>query len=211
VTKPRGSPSNGRCCSYPYQRRPRSVSRSPRRAGERRGPVRRGDTAGSQEFLTIEQAAEILHVSRDKVYHRIRTRHLRGIKIRRSRRISRQWVSYATSHCWDQRAEPFWVQQAHLAASLSTSTDEIYMRASASRGPVWSGDDRLLGSLSCSPPLTRGAYYRVSAYDHLVKNHDYDTRVARSISMVVRSLQDHGKALLRRKARYAGANQREKY
>jgi excisionase family DNA binding protein len=46
-----------------------------------------------QEFLTVEQAAEVLQVSRDNVYGLIRTRQLRSIKVRRLRRISRRWVT----------------------------------------------------------------------------------------------------------------------
>jgi excisionase family DNA binding protein len=51
------------------------------------------DGASRQEFLTVDQAAEVLHVSRDIVYDLIRTRQLRSIKIGRLRRISRQWIA----------------------------------------------------------------------------------------------------------------------
>ena len=46
--------------------------------------------APRQEFLTVEEAAEVLHISRDKVYGLIRTRQLRSIKIGKLRRFSRQ-------------------------------------------------------------------------------------------------------------------------
>jgi excisionase family DNA binding protein len=49
--------------------------------------------AFGQEFLTVEQAAEVLHVSRDVVYGLIRTRQLCSIKIGRLHRISRQWIA----------------------------------------------------------------------------------------------------------------------
>lgn len=47
--------------------------------------------------MTIEHAAEVLHVSRDKVYYLIRMGQLRSIKIGRSRRISHQWVAEFTA------------------------------------------------------------------------------------------------------------------
>jgi excisionase family DNA binding protein len=49
--------------------------------------------ASLQEFLTVDQAAEALHVSRDNIYDLIRTRQLRSIKVGRARRISRQWIT----------------------------------------------------------------------------------------------------------------------
>jgi excisionase family DNA binding protein len=49
--------------------------------------------ASLQEFLTVDQAAQVLHVSRDNIYDLIRTRQLRSIKIGRARRISRQWIT----------------------------------------------------------------------------------------------------------------------
>lgn len=54
-----------------------------------------GGPAGAplQEFLTVEQAAEVLQVSRDNVYGLIRTGQLRSIKIGRLRRISRRWIT----------------------------------------------------------------------------------------------------------------------
>jgi excisionase family DNA binding protein len=61
-------------------------------------PAGPGDPAGpagapvGQEFLTVEQAAEMLQVSRDTVYGLIRTRQLRSIKIGKLRRIYRQWI-----------------------------------------------------------------------------------------------------------------------
>jgi excisionase family DNA binding protein len=51
-----------------------------------------GDARG-QDFLTVEQAAEFLHVSLDKVYYLIRTRQLRSIKTGKLRRISRAWIA----------------------------------------------------------------------------------------------------------------------
>jgi excisionase family DNA binding protein len=59
-------------------------------AGEADG---RGAAVSLQEFLTVGQAAEVLHVSRDNIYDLIRTRQLRSIKVGRSRRISRQWIA----------------------------------------------------------------------------------------------------------------------
>jgi excisionase family DNA binding protein len=41
------------------------------------------------EFVTVEETAEILQISRDKVYHLLRTGKLRSIKIGKLRRISR--------------------------------------------------------------------------------------------------------------------------
>ena len=49
--------------------------------------------AGGQELLTVEEAAEILHVGRDKVYYLIRTGQLRSVKIGKLRRISREWIA----------------------------------------------------------------------------------------------------------------------
>jgi excisionase family DNA binding protein len=64
------------------------------------GDADRRDAGGAvgQELLTVEQAAEILHVSRDKVYGLIRTGQLRSIKIGKLRRISRQWITEFTDH-----------------------------------------------------------------------------------------------------------------
>jgi excisionase family DNA binding protein len=45
------------------------------------------------ELLTVEEAAEVLHVSRDKAYCLIRTGQLRSIKIGKLRRISRAWIA----------------------------------------------------------------------------------------------------------------------
>ena len=36
----------------------------------------------------VEQVADMLHISRDKVYYRLRTRQLRSIKIGKSSRIT---------------------------------------------------------------------------------------------------------------------------
>lgn len=44
------------------------------------------------ELLTVEQAAEVLHISRDRVYHLIRSGQLRSIKIGKLRRIAREWI-----------------------------------------------------------------------------------------------------------------------
>jgi excisionase family DNA binding protein len=63
--------------------------------------------ASLQEFLTVDQAAEVLHVSRDNVYDLIRTGQLRSIKIGRSRRISRQWITqFAERPEHDKRSSP---------------------------------------------------------------------------------------------------------
>ena len=40
------------------------------------------------QAYTVEQVAEMLHISRDKVYYLLRTRQLRSIKIGKSRRIT---------------------------------------------------------------------------------------------------------------------------
>jgi excisionase family DNA binding protein len=48
---------------------------------------------GRQDLLTVEEAADILHVCRDKMYQLIRTGQLRSIKIGNSRRISRSWIT----------------------------------------------------------------------------------------------------------------------
>ena len=40
------------------------------------------------QAYTVEQVAEMLHISRDKVYCLLRTRQLRSIKIGKSRRIT---------------------------------------------------------------------------------------------------------------------------
>lgn len=61
------------------------------------GRGRPGGAASAQDLLTIEHAAEVLHVSRDKVYYLIRMGQLRSIKIGRSRRISHQWVAEFTA------------------------------------------------------------------------------------------------------------------
>lgn len=53
----------------------------------------RQSDAALQEFLTVDQAAEVLNVGRDNVYSLIRTGQLRSIKIGRLRRISRQWIA----------------------------------------------------------------------------------------------------------------------
>jgi excisionase family DNA binding protein len=45
------------------------------------------------ELLTVEQAAEVLNVGRDKVYYLIRSGQLRSIKIGKLRRISTQWIT----------------------------------------------------------------------------------------------------------------------
>ncbi len=48
---------------------------------------------GGQELLTVEQAAEVLHINRDHVYGVIRTGKLRSIKIGKLRRSSRQRIA----------------------------------------------------------------------------------------------------------------------
>ena len=49
--------------------------------------------ARAEELLTVEQTAEVLHVSRDKVYYLIRSRRLRSVKIGKLRRISPVWIA----------------------------------------------------------------------------------------------------------------------
>jgi excisionase family DNA binding protein len=64
------------------------------------GPAEAGSAGSSgQEMLTVEQAAELLHIGRDKVYYLIRSRQLRSIKIGKLRRISRDWIAeYVRQH-----------------------------------------------------------------------------------------------------------------
>ena len=45
------------------------------------------------QAYTVEQVAEILHVSRDKVYYLLRTGQLRSIKIGKLRRITGQHIA----------------------------------------------------------------------------------------------------------------------
>lgn len=66
--------------------------------------VGRDSGASRQEFLTVDQAADVLHVSRDNIYDLIRRRHLRSIKIGRSRRISRQWIAQFAEQQQDDEA-----------------------------------------------------------------------------------------------------------
>jgi excisionase family DNA binding protein len=49
--------------------------------------------ARPDELLTVEQAAEVLHVSRDKVYYLLRSGRLRSVKIGKLRRISPAWIA----------------------------------------------------------------------------------------------------------------------
>ena len=67
---------------------------APAGAGDPGGPGT--GAAARQELLTAGQAAEVLHVSRDRIYDPIRTGQLRSIKIGRLRRISRQWIAEFT-------------------------------------------------------------------------------------------------------------------
>jgi excisionase family DNA binding protein len=55
-----------------------------------------GRSAGGarvEELLTVEQTAQVLHVSRDRVYYLIRLGRLRSIKIGKLRRISPGWIA----------------------------------------------------------------------------------------------------------------------
>ena len=52
-----------------------------------------GSDTARQELLTVEQTAEVLHVSRDRVSSLIRSGELRSVKIGRLRRIHRQVVT----------------------------------------------------------------------------------------------------------------------
>src|SRR5271170_8118146 len=45
------------------------------------------------QLVTVEEAAEILCIGRDKVYYLIRTGQLRSIKIGKLRRISTEWIA----------------------------------------------------------------------------------------------------------------------
>lgn len=49
------------------------------------------DGTRAESLLTVEQSAEILHVSRDRVYYLIRSGHLRSLKLGKLRRISPVW------------------------------------------------------------------------------------------------------------------------
>jgi excisionase family DNA binding protein len=49
--------------------------------------------ARAEELLTVEQTAEVLHVSRDRIYYLLRSGRLRSIKIGKLRRISRGWIA----------------------------------------------------------------------------------------------------------------------
>jgi excisionase family DNA binding protein len=44
-------------------------------------------------MLTVEQAAEVLNVGRDKIFYLLRTGQLRSIKIGKLRRISQSWLT----------------------------------------------------------------------------------------------------------------------
>ena len=51
-----------------------------------------GDESQDHRLLTVEETAEALHISRDRIYYLIRTGQLRSMKIGKSRRISRAWI-----------------------------------------------------------------------------------------------------------------------
>jgi excisionase family DNA binding protein len=53
----------------------------------REGTTTRGGEENVQAY-TVEQVAEILHISRDRVYFLLRTRQLRSLKIGKLRRIT---------------------------------------------------------------------------------------------------------------------------
>jgi excisionase family DNA binding protein len=59
-------------------------------AATRPTTIARGDAL---QAYTVEQVAEILHVSRDKVYQLLRTRQLHSIKIGNSRRITNKHLA----------------------------------------------------------------------------------------------------------------------
>jgi excisionase family DNA binding protein len=52
-----------------------------------------GGAFQGHELLTVEEAADVLHIGRDKAYHLIRTGQLRSIKIGKLRRISRKCIA----------------------------------------------------------------------------------------------------------------------
>ena len=60
-------------------------------AGSASGKVPAGTHA--PELLTIDQAAEVLHISRNRVYHLIRSGQFRSIKIGKLRRIAHEWIA----------------------------------------------------------------------------------------------------------------------
>lgn len=63
-------------------------------AGSGPGAARAGSGDGDPlELLTVEQVADLLQVSRDKVYYLLRTGQLRSVKIGKLRRISRAWIA----------------------------------------------------------------------------------------------------------------------
>jgi excisionase family DNA binding protein len=45
------------------------------------------------QAYTVEQAADLLHVGRDKIYYLLRTGQLRSIKIGKSRRITEEHLA----------------------------------------------------------------------------------------------------------------------
>jgi excisionase family DNA binding protein len=53
------------------------------------------------QAYTVEQVAEILHVSRDKVYYLLRTGQLRSIKIGKLRRITDKHLAELIAHLED--------------------------------------------------------------------------------------------------------------
>ena len=56
------------------------------------------------QAYTVEQVAEMLNISRDKVYYLLRTRQLRSIKIGKSRRIADQQVAAFIASLEDKAA-----------------------------------------------------------------------------------------------------------
>jgi excisionase family DNA binding protein len=64
--------------------------------GDTAARVRTGGSSqgsDSQHLLTVEETADVLHLGRDKIYYLMRTGQLRSIKIGKSRRISRSWIT----------------------------------------------------------------------------------------------------------------------
>jgi excisionase family DNA binding protein len=72
---------------------------------------------GGRELLTVEQAAEVLNISRDHVYGLLRSGELGSIKIGKLRRISRQRIADFIGQQEASTPRPQAVQARHGSAS----------------------------------------------------------------------------------------------
>ena len=57
------------------------------------------------QAYTVEEVADLLHIGRDKVYHLLRTRQLRSIKIGKSRRITEEHLAAFVALLEDRASE----------------------------------------------------------------------------------------------------------